>query len=318
MILSKEAQERASLILAQLVVFRRSLREASEDDIARKLGFDHAADLHAQLRVWELPEWLVSGDRVSEKPKAPRPAPRKPKARTLGPAKELPPAGNATELFKERLEALLESTEQLKHMDERLHGRHFARQDVETVAALFPWEHLSEEGREALRRQHGPDFDEDFFDPSTPFIRPGGVALSPAETETILIAVYALAGGDMDALLDALHPDSPSVKAETRERVRLWVEGAKTNNDPRDGLKALARQLAIWVRGSEVRTGRPSGRSRADHAAACAITEYRQRGLTEEEIAHKFAHPLLHKKEDGTSYTIKEITELGDLGLSWP
>jgi len=32
-------------------------------------------------------------------------------------------------------------------------------------------------------------------------------------------------------------------------------------------------------------------------------------------IARKEAH---RKKEDGTSYTIKEIVELGDLGLSWP
>jgi len=77
----------------------------------------------------------------------------------------------------------------------------------------------------------------------------------------------------------------------------------------------LAHQLATWVRGSEVRPGRPSGRSKADHAFACAITHYRKQGLSDEEIARKESH---RKKEDGTSYTIKDIAELGDLGLSWP
>ena len=103
------------------------------------------------------------------------------------------------------------------------------------------------------------------------------------------------------------------MKPETRERVRLWVEGAKANNE-RDGLKVLARHLATWVRGSEVRSGRPAGLSEADHAFACRITHYRKRGFTDEEIASKESH---RKKEDGASYSVEDITELGDLGLSW-
>ncbi len=77
----------------------------------------------------------------------------------------------------------------------------------------------------------------------------------------------------------------------------------------------MARQLATWVRGSEVRPGRRSGRSKVDHAFACAITHYREQGLTDEEIARKESH---RKKEDGMSYSIKDIAELGDLGLRWP
>jgi hypothetical protein len=126
--------------------------------------------------------------------------------------------------------------------------------------------------------------------------------------------VYALAGGDMDRLLDALHLDTSSVGVKTREEIRQCIEGPRPD-DKKDGLKVLARQLATWVRGSEVHTGRPSGRSRADHAFACAITHYRKQGLSDEEIARKEAD---RKKGDGTSYTIKDITELGDLSLSWP
>jgi hypothetical protein len=77
----------------------------------------------------------------------------------------------------------------------------------------------------------------------------------------------------------------------------------------------LARQLATWIRGSEVRPGRPPGLSKADHAFACRITHYRKQGLTDEEIARKESH---RKKYDGTSYSTKDVTKLGDLGLSWP
>ena len=238
-----------------------------------------------------------------------------PRLRNFGSRKELPPAGDATELFKERIEALLKSAELLEHMDEGLHGRYFARQDVETATVLFPWEHLSEEGREAIRKQRGPNFGEDFSDPNALVILPGGVALSPSETEAILIGVYALAGGDMDRLLDALHPDPSSVGAEVREEIRQYVEGSRGSGDKRDGLEVLARQLAIWVRGSEVRRGKPSGLSDADHGFACTITHLRNQGLTDEEIARKESH---RKKDDGTSYSTKDVTELGDLGLSWP
>jgi hypothetical protein len=235
------------------------------------------------------------------------------KARNLGPSKELPSAGNAAPLLKERLEALLKSVELLKHMDESLHGRYFVRQDVEMATVLFPWEHLSEKGRQEIRKQAGTD-GEDFTTTGVLAKFPGGVALSPTETEAILIAVYALAGGDIHRLLVALHLDSSSIDAKAQEEIRQCIEGSRPD-DKKDSLKVLARQLATLVRGSEVRSGRPSGRSKADHAFACAITHYREQGLCDEEIGRKESH---RKKVDGTSYTIKDIAELGDLGLSWP
>jgi hypothetical protein len=296
------------------IVFGLRWEGVSEEKIAKKLLFDSVEDMHIQLENWKLPDWLIgvksnSGKKRGHEKSTPA------RLRNFGPPKELPPAGNATGLFKERLEALLKSAELLKHMDEGLHGRHFVRQDVDTVGVLLPRELLSEEMRKALseRYDHDPD-DEHFFDAAAVVKLPGGVALLPTETEAILIGVYALADGDMDRLLDVLHPDSSSVGAETREEIRQCIEGSRPD-DKKDGLKVLARQLATWVRGSEVRTGRPSGRSKADHAFACAITHYRKRGLSDEEIARKESH---RTKEDGTSYTIKDIAELGDLGLSWP
>jgi len=305
-------QERA-LRHAVLTWDLRNKRGASKERIAKRLGYGSVEALRRQFENWGIPSWVVGEEpETNPTPKSKDRKTSSPRLRNLGPGKELPPAGNAAPLFKERLEALLQSVELLKHMDESLHGRYFVRQDVETATVLFPWEHLSEEGREAVRRQGGDD-GEDFIVTGAPAILPGGVALSPPETETILVAVYALAGGEMDALLDALHLDP--VGAEAREEIRQYVEGSRADGDKRDGLKVLARQLAIWVRGSEVRRGRPPGLSKADHSFACRITYLRNQGLTDEQIARKESH---RTKEDGTSYTMKDVTELGDLGLSWP
>jgi hypothetical protein len=118
----------------------------------------------------------------------------------------------------------------------------------------------------------------------------------------------------MDLLLDALHPDPASVDADTRERIQQLVEGTRRGKGTRDSLTVLARQLAALVRGGEVKSGRPSERSERDHEVASITTKYRKDGLTDEEIARKLVHL---KKEDGTSYSTKDVTELGDLGLSW-
>jgi hypothetical protein len=306
-----QKRKEAYIQIGMVCVFRS--QGLSEGQVAKRAKFESVEDMYLRLKRWGLTGLLPPVAQVeTPKRQATRAKPER-QARKLGPVKELPTAGNATELFKERLEALLRSAELLEHMDEGLHGRYFVRQDVETATVLFSWEHLSEVGREALRKQHGPDFNEDFVDPNALVKLPGGVALSPSETEAILIGVYALAGGDMDRLLDALHLDSSSVGAETREEIRQCIEGFRPD-DKKDGLKVLARQLATWVRGSEVRPGRRSGRSKADHAFACAITHLRNQGLSDEEIARKEAH---RRKEDGISYTIKDIAELGDLGLSW-
>ena len=288
----------------------------SAEELAKKLQFNSVEEMHDQLKDWDVPDWLIGVETNSGKGKA-RGKGTPHRLRSLGQGKKLPPFSNATDLIKQYLEALLKSAELLKQMEESLYGRQFVRQDVEPAAVLFSRELMSKEGWEAYCEQHGLDpdgKDEEIWETNALAKLPGGVALSPTEDETILIAVYALGGGDMDALLDLLHPDSPSVKAETREGVRVCVEGAKAGSDAKDGLKVLARQLATWVRGSEVKSGRPPGLSKADHAFACRITHYRNQGLTDEEILDKESH---RKTADGTSYSLEDVAELGDLGLTW-
>jgi hypothetical protein len=311
---ASEAEDRnAYLTLGRLCVLRD--RGDTEEKIAKQLGFSNVGDFHQQLRDWELPDWIVGQDSAASSTERKDRTKSRSRSRTLGPSRELPPASNATPLFRERLEALLEDAELLKHMDEDLRGKYFVRTDIDTTPVYFSREHVSEEVWEMIREQHDLDPDDtDFFATDARNKMPGGVAKSPSEALSILISVYALAGGRMDLLLDALHRDPPPAESEVWDEIRVCIEGSKANNDKRDGLKVLARHLATWVRGSEVGPGKPSKLSKADHGFACRITHYREHGLTDEEIARRESH---RKKEDGTGYSLKDITELGDLGLTW-
>jgi hypothetical protein len=263
----------------------------SYEEIAESLHFNSVEEMRVLLESWELPGWLVGAEANSGRPRVREKSTTR--LRDFGPGKVLPPASNVTEIFKERLGDLLKSTELLKHINERLHGRYFARTNVETADVL----HI--ETADVLDN-YSPD-DQSLWETDVLVRLPGGVELSPSEIEVTLIGVYVLADGRMDLLLEALHPDPPSVSAET------WGELEGKRND----LKLAARQLAIWVRGSEVRRGRPSELSEMDHAVASITTKYRKDGLTDEEITRKLTHL---EKDDGTSYTLEDVTELGDLG----
>jgi hypothetical protein len=247
----------------------------SEEDIARELDFDTVAAMRTQLQNWELPGWLVGEESETNPTKKTRKKGDR-RARNLAPVNELPPAGNATELFKERLEALLESVELLRHMNENLHGRYFVRTNVEKTPVFRPRERFSKVEWEAVCEQHELNPEEKgFWDENVVISLPGGAKLAPSEIEATLIGVYALAGGQMDLLLDALHPDSLPVRAETRKGIRTCVEGFKFDGD-KDCMKILARQLATWVRGSKVGQGRPSTLSEVEHAFACRINSLPQ------------------------------------------
>jgi hypothetical protein len=312
-----EPRDRDPYVTTGLVCARLYERK-SHEEIAEELGFDSVEELRAKLQDWNLPPWLVGaeGNSVTNKPREKN----TPRARSLGPAQELPPASSATELFRERLEALLKDVELLEHMDEKLHGKYFARENVGVTSVWTSRERSPKEVWEALCERYGYDpEDKDLkglLDTNVPIKSPGGVAKWPSEVLTTLMGVYALADGRMDLLVDALHPNPSSVTAETWKEIRQCVDGARPD-DKKDGLKFLARHLATWVRGGEVGPGKPAERSEMYHGAARAVGRYRKQGLTDQEIADKLSHPLVgYTKEDGTSYTAKDIAELGALGLN--
>ena len=288
MSLSETEEENPFFIVGMVGALR--FKGKSYEEIATQLKFDSVEEMRNRLERLQLPGWFVGAETSSDKKRVREKS--TPRLREVGPAKDLPPAGNATELFKERLEALLEDAELLEHINEGLYGKYFGRTIVER-ASVLDGGHWTDDAVVSL---------------------PGTVARSPSEIEVTLIGVYALAGGRMDLLLEKLHLDPSSVDTKTREEIRQCIEGSRADRDKKDGLEVLARQLATWVRGGEVGTGRPPALPEMDHEVASITTKYRKDGLTDEQIAGKLAHL---KKEDGTSYSVEDITELGDLGLSW-
>ena len=289
--LSTKEQERA-IREATLVWHLRNNERASAEQIAERLAYGSVEALRRQLKNWGLPDWVLGEGSETRPVKKELPKSLPQRLRDVGPRKELPPAANAADLFKERLDALRESVDLLEHINEGLYGKYFGRTNVERASVLYNG-HWIDDAVVSL---------------------PGTVARSPTEIEGTLIGVYALAGGQMDLLLEKLHLDPSSVDAKTREKIRQCIEGSRADRDAKDGLKVLARQLATWVRSGEVGTGRPSELPEMDHEVASITTKYRKDGLTDEQIAGKLTHL---KKEDGTSYSVEDITELGDLGLSW-
>src|SRR5215212_1453391 len=74
-----------------------------ENEVAEKAKYRGVGDMRQELESWGFPSWFVEGDTP---PKPRKAVQSKRRTRGSGPATELPPASNATPLFKEKLEAL--------------------------------------------------------------------------------------------------------------------------------------------------------------------------------------------------------------------
>lgn len=267
--------------------------------------------MRQELEQWNFPTWFIEGDappKPGEKPEAP-----KRRATGSGPAKELPPASKATPLFREKLEALARGNEDLRHRKEKLQGGLFQQSSVYTDSVYFPREDFPEEMWKTICETHNLDpADEGFFDTNAKTWALGDGTPAPASPLPALIAVYVLMEGDLESLLGALYPGEPP--PEVRDQIRTFVEGRK-NDDKRDGLKTVARQLATLVRGGKVGKGRnPPDLSRHEINLACRITEDREAGAPDLEIFEKLRHNLRLEEE----LTWNEFCRLRDLNLKWP
>jgi hypothetical protein len=157
-----------------------------------------------------------------------------------------------------------------------------------------------------------------------PTARLGGGTKAPQFPLPVLVATYMLmgraTGARIEELFEALHPGVLS--QEVREKVREVVESEKAK-DGKDGLKALARQLAGLVRGEAVDKGgrRSAGAPRpaipaADFYLGCSITERREAEVPDEQIYEGLRR--LTRPTGSKELTRKEFRRLADLGLRWP
>lgn len=243
-----------------------------------------------------------------------------------GQRRELPSAARAAGLFQERLEALqalLHNAENLEHRQEVYQDRRFPGADVYEGTLAFARyrrdkdgrrvENYSEEEWQNLCEQYDHNPHEEVIGVAdSPLQVPTEAAPVPPEPLTTLIGVYALAGGPMSPLLDALYPGEPS--EEVVEAVRKCVEG-KWRPDKTDGLKALAGRLAIWVRGGKPEGAPPPALSAAEYDAACYISQLREEGRSDKEIRRRLSN---HRKPNGSNLTDEDISRLGKMYLRYP
>jgi hypothetical protein len=154
------------------------------------LGYGSPEAPRGQLENRGMPDWVVGEESGTSATTNTFRKKRSRRLRDLGPTKEPPPFGSATELFEARLKVLLKIAEQLDHMNEDLHGKYFDRPNIDTSPGYLSQELLSKELWEALRDQHGLDPDkDDFLDTDAVSMLPDGVARSPSEITATLVSV---------------------------------------------------------------------------------------------------------------------------------
>jgi len=238
-----------------------------------------------------------------------------------GKSSELPDTARASELIADTLRGLLASVADLEFRHERSQDGRIVGTDTFLGSSYFSrryeWkgkvvENFSEEQWNDLCTRHGQNPTvKGFWVEEGGLKRAAGAARHPAVPLTTLIGVYALAGDDMDRLLETLYPGTPT--QDTLEAIKKRVEGKK-KPDKMDGLKALAQQLASLVRGQVLRGAPPPGLTPVEHDAACYITMLREEKFSEEEIEKKLSN---HRMADGSALSRADIQRLGNLRLRY-
>lgn len=139
------------------------------------------------------------------------------------------------------MEALAQDNEDLRYHKEKFQGGLF-HQGALYDPIYYPRDKMSEEGWKQLCEIHNLDPDEaGYLDTNARTRILGGGTPAPQASLPALIAAYVLTEGDVDPLLAALYPGTPS--AEIMEQIRKRIEGKK-GDDKLDGLKVVAQQLA--------------------------------------------------------------------------
>jgi hypothetical protein len=284
----------------------------SDEEIAKKLYFESVEDMYLQLAKWDLPAWLAGGDAAApSRGTAPKKSKDERRARSSGLAKELPAASNAAPLFREKLEMLLRATEELKHRKEKLQSGRFIQSSVHTDPNLFSRKDLSDEQWQHFNELYDLDPEaRSFMHFGGATFSLGGGSPAPQAPLPALIAAYLLAGGEVEPLVAALHPNPASAEWP---KIEKRIEGRK-GTDNLDGLKALAEQLARAIRGGTLGPGSPGAELSPDEInLASRITERHEAQVPDEKIYEELPH--LRRAEE---LSWDEYHRLADLGLRFP
>jgi hypothetical protein len=299
-----ESGRRDALVKIGLLCKLRSEARYSEEEIAEMLDFGSVEAMHTQLGNWGLSGLLPKrAEGFSQQPKH-----KKAMAGAQDAEMEVLHPVAAAALFEEAVDALHRIIEDLDHYRlVRKNGRFINTYVDNDSAVYFPRSSFTPEQWKELCETYGHDSSSKGFTlPHAGIKDPTGAGRYPPRPLVNLIAVYALLERDMRALLQVLHPN-PSRADATRISGLLY----KNKNDHgRDGLVRTAEQLAELVCGGGGRRGSPVGYlSAREQNVACSITQYRERGWSDEQIFEHYA-PL--------GFSRNRVVELGQLGLRWP
>jgi hypothetical protein len=139
--------------------------------------------------------------------------------------------------------------------------------------------------------------------------RRDGASSTPPEYLVAQIVNYVLTGGDIEELLDALHP-----RPEEVGRVALYDNDPKRPG-PVAGLRTYARRLSTVVCGRRVRSGPPTPAvSKDEHRVAAYVRERRNEGATDKQIVAELRDGAIRPLSMPT--TLAEVRRLDKLGLA--
>ena len=219
--------------------------------------------------------------------------------------------------------SLEEDIEELYRLKEWLRGEHFVSISYdEYQQELYHKDELSDEAWRLFCEAEGqdPDTSEAVLGPTNPY--PLGASPMPWPGWVPLIALYALRNPSVEPLIQALHPDPPSVDLEDLYKQRD-VGGARSDGVVSQ-LRTAAAKLATVVRGGKLRRGAPApGISYFDLWVKFRVIDPLHReGLSAEEIREELKArgiPTRHvPTAEGTVFTVEEIRRLAGLNLSAP
>lgn len=243
----------------------------SEEEIKKKLEFGSLEAMHTQLKNWGVSGLLTNTDETVDTGNKRR------KASSSGDAKGLPNTKQAERLFRADYMLLTHYMNQIPALREHLQGN--LRVSSSWVGEDWEYYRRDEFSEEEWRRlcdEQGEDSTEEIIrTPISPWVH-HGAGPAPWEGLVLLIAMHALMRGEVDRLVDALHP-----RPDEADRGNLW----KRLHDEKHGLIGKAVSLAKEVRGIEVKPGRQQGViAPFEMNIALTVRNLKEEGLSTEEI----------------------------------
>lgn len=136
-----------------------------------------------------------------------------------------------------------------------------------------------------------------------------GAAPTPPEYLVAQIANHVLTGGDVEELLEVLHP-----RPEEVDRAALYGDEPKRPG-PVAGLRTYAMRLSTIVCGGKIRSGPPTPAvSKDEHRVAAYVRERRGEGATDKQIVAELRNGAIWPLS--IPITPDEVRRLGKLGLA--